>query len=321
MSRLLLALPDSWQRRYRRWLDRRIPPRKSVQLHQGNLFIFLSRQGLHYLLLVLLVWVGATNFQNNLAYGLSFFLLAVVIVAILQTFANASGLQLRFIDVEPVCAGEVAQVRIELLSASARQQLVFGWPAQDTVQVSVLPQVPRAMLLPHRTIRRGVMRPGRLRLQTVFPLGIVRCWSWLDLDVEWLVYPQPVAADYRDCCSGSGDEEGGALIAGTDEYFALKPYVEGEPRSRIAWKQFAAGRGLQVREYAARQGSDVILDLSVLQDADLELRLSRLCYCARQLHEQGRPFGLCLPGQPPIPVGSGEAHVRSVLTALALYGS
>src|SRR6478735_3956672 len=116
MSRLLAALPDSWQQRYQRWLDRRIPPQKSLQLHQRNLFIFLSTQGLYFLLLVSLIWIGATNFQNNLAFALSFFLLAVLFVAILQTFANASGLQLRFIDAEPVFAGDVALARFELLS-------------------------------------------------------------------------------------------------------------------------------------------------------------------------------------------------------------
>jgi uncharacterized protein (DUF58 family) len=320
MTRLPAALPASWHRRYERWLQKRIPARKSVQLHQGNLFIFLSRQGLQYLLLVLLVWIGATNFQNNLAYGLSFFLLAVLIVAILQTFANASGLRLRFIDADPVFAGDVAKVRIELLSAAAHQQIELGWPQQESILVSVVPNVPQVVQVPQQTLQRGRLRPGRLHLQGHYPLGIVRCWSWLDLDVALLVYPKPVEADYRECCSGNGDDDGGAVIAGSDDYFALKPYVEGESRSRIAWKQYAAGRGLQVREYADRRGGEVMLDLSVMQDADINLRLSKLCYCALQLHEQGRAYGLCLPGQPPIEVASGEPQLRAVLSALALYG-
>jgi uncharacterized protein (DUF58 family) len=319
MSRLLSALPDSWQQRYRRWLDRRIPPKKSVQLNQRNLFIFLSRHGLYFLLLIALVWIGATNFQNNLAFALSFFLLAVIFVAILQTFANASGLRLRYIDSASVYAGEVAQVRFELNSTALHQQIEFAWPQQSPVRITVQPLVPCVLQLPQQTQRRGVLRPGRFRMQTFYPLGIVRCWSWLDLDVEILVYPKPEPADYRQCSSGDGDDDGGSIIAGGDEYFGLKPYVEGESRSRIAWKQYAAGRGLFVREYAEMRGGEVMLDLSVMTEPDLELRLSKLCFCARHLHEQGRAYGLRLPGKAVIEAAAGDQQLKLVLSALALY--
>ncbi len=320
MSRWLTVFPSSWQRRYQRWLDRRIPRNKAVQLSQRNLFIFLSRNGLYFLILDALLWVGATNFQNNLIYALSFFLLAVLFVAILQSFANLSGVQLRFVDAEPVFAGEVAYARIELTAASLRQQLVFNWPEQSATSISIYPDKPALLLLPHATQKRGVMQPGRLRLQSVYPLGIVRCWSWLDLDVQILVYPTPIEADVH-LCSRGNDEIGVAVdrVMGGDEYFALKPYTAGESTTRIAWKQFAAGRGLFVREYAEERGGEVMLDFSAMNDPDLELRLSKLCYCARFLYEQGRAFGLSLPNQPVITVDSGEKHLRTVLKALSLF--
>lgn len=318
MSRLMAALPDSWQQRYQRWLDRRIPPRKSLQLNQGNLFIFLSRQGLYFLLLILLIWIGATNFQNNLIFALSFFLVAVLFVAILQTFANASGLWLRFIDAEPVFAGDVALFRLELLSTAAHQQLELSWPQQLSVFVTVQPSSPGIVLLPQQTVRRGLLHPGRFRMQTFYPLGIVRCWSWLDLDMAVLVYPKPIEEDYHLCSSGTGDD-GARSIAGGDEYFSLKPYVEGGPRSHIAWKQYAAGRGLLVREYAELHGGEVMLDFSVMTDTDVEVRLSKLCYCALQLHKQGKAYGLSMPGTPVVAADSGDQQLHTVLTALALY--
>jgi uncharacterized protein (DUF58 family) len=228
-------------------------------------------------------------------------------------------LRLRFSDAEPVFAGDEAQVRFVLSSTASHYQIGLSWPGQDVVSASVMPNVPQQLFLPLQTPRRGWLRPGRLRLQTVYPLGIVRCWSWVDLDVQVLVYPAAVAEDYHLCSSGEAQDDGGAVVPGGDEYYALKPYREGESRSRIAWKQFAAGRGLFVREYAQWRGGDVMLDYAVVPDPDVETRLSKLCYCALQLHEQGRSFGLRLPGQPEIAIGAGEAHLRSVLTALALF--
>ncbi|HSC75032.1 MAG TPA: DUF58 domain-containing protein [Pseudomonadales bacterium] len=318
MPRFLTAWWVSGQQRYKRWLDRRIPPRISLQLNQRNLFIFLSRHGLYFLLVVLLVWIGATNFQNNLAFALSFFLLAIMFVAIHMTFANASGLRIRFIDAEPVFSGDVAHARFELCSTASHRQLEFSWPQQESTWAAVQPSIPEVILLPQKTHRRGLLSPGRFRLQTFYPLGIVRCWSWLDLDVTFLVYPKPEEADFRQCSSSDGDEDGG-VIAGGDEYFALKSYSEGESLSRIAWKQFAAGRGLFVREYAELSGGTVMLDLSVMTEQDLEVKLSKLCYCAIKLHEAGRVYGLRLPNQTVIDAASGDQQLHLVLSALALY--
>ena len=57
----------------------------------------------------------------------------------------------------------------------------------------------------------------------------------------------------------------------------------------------------------------------MMNDPDLELRLSKLCYCACFLHAQGRAFGLSLPNQPIIAIDGGERHLRTVLAALAKF--
>ncbi len=320
MPHLLKVLPETWRRRYQQWLDRRIPRSAKIQLSQHNLFIFLSRHGLYFLLLDALLWIGATNFQNNLIFALSFLLLAILFVAIFQTFANLSGVQLRFVSAEPVFAGEMMCARIALQAVSLRQRIDLHWPQQAVVATTIFSSEPSFIALPHATTRRGVMQLGRLHIQSVYPLGVVRCWSWLDLDIRVLVYPQPVEADYRLCCRG-GDTDEAAVerVVGGDEYFSLKPYAVGEPNSRIAWKQFAAGRGLYVREYSEESGGEVVLDFSAMNDPDLEMRLSKLCYCANFLYEQGRAFGLSLPGNPDIAVDRGEQHWRAVLTALTLF--
>jgi uncharacterized protein (DUF58 family) len=305
------------RQRYARWLDKRIPQKNAIQLHQGNLFIFLSRQGLYFLLLFALIWIGATNYQNNLAYALGFFMLSILLVAILLTFSNLSGLRLRYVDVPAVFSGEVAQCRFEVHSATEHQQLQFFWPQQDIATINVSGNSPMYFSVAIQATKRGLMRPGRLCVKSIYPLGVVRCWTWLDWGAEVLVYPAPVEADYRLCSVSSVDNDG-VFMRGSDEYYSLKPYNEGESLSRIAWKQYAAGRGLFVREHVSQQGTDIWLDFSVMVDIDAEKRLSKLCYCAIQLHAAGRVFGLRLPVLS-IEPSSGDMHFRAVLRALALY--
>lgn len=308
-------LPKRWHARYQRWMDKRIPPTRRVTLHQKNLFIFLSPQGAAYLFLTVLVWIGATNYQNNLVMALCFLLLAILFVAIHQTFANLSGLSLRFVSAEPVFAGDAAQFTLELHASSARQQLFLAWPCEQDAVVSLHKNEPAYCQLSVVTRRRGVYRPGRFRLQTVYPLGIIRCWTWLDLQAEVLVYPKPIEADYRDFASGASDDAG-LMVAGAEDFFALKSYVEGDPLSRVAWKQYAAGRGLFVREYVDYRGSDIWLDYQAVPHPDSEVRLSMLCFCALAIAETGRPYGVRLP-QVHIDPAAGIEHTQRVLRALA----
>ena len=81
-----------WRARWQRWLGRRIPAQSEVRLNQRRIFIIPTRQGLGFLLLIALLLIGAINYQNNLAYFLTFWLLSLFLVAILHTYRSLSGL-------------------------------------------------------------------------------------------------------------------------------------------------------------------------------------------------------------------------------------
>ena len=304
-----------WRNLYRRWLDRRIPPARQITLNQRNLFILPGIQGGAYVFVALLVWIGATNFQNNLMLALCFFLLAILFVAIHQTFANLSGLTLRFISAEPVFTGEIAHCTFSLESTTDRQQLKFQWPGEASVLASPSAKQASEIQIPITTHHRGRFKPGRFRLHSSYPLGIIRCWTWLDLEAEILVYPQPLKNEIQPL--GLGDQfEGGEMIAGSEDFFSLRSYIPGDSLSRVAWKQYAAGRGLQVRQTVNYLANELWLDFHALTDADPELRLSKLCFSALELTAKQQPFGLKLPHLI-LESGSGNQHLHATLRALA----
>ena len=304
-----------WRHHYRRWLDRRIPAARRITLNQKNLFILPGFQGGAYLLVTLLVWIGATNFQNNLILALCFLLLAILFVAIHQTFANLNGLTLRFVSAEPVFAGEVAHCTLLLESSTDRQQLEFQWPGEAAVMASPFAQQASQIQLPITTHHRGWLKPGRFRLQSGYPLGIIRCWTWLDLEAEMLVYPQPLQSESQPL--GAGDQlEGSQTMVGSEDFHSLRGYMPGDSLSRVAWKHYAAGRGLHVRETVDYLATELWLDFHALPDANPETRLSKLCFSALELSADQRAFGLRLPHLTLEP-DSGSQHLQAVLRALA----
>lgn len=310
----------AWLRkRYLRWLEKRLPRSNHVELHQGNLFIFLNRHALFYLGVCLLLWIGASNFENNLIYSLCFFMMAVVFGAIMLTFHNLSKLKIVVLPPEPVFAGDVIRLPLQLQSNKWREQLQWQFDGMPLEVISTEQDSSNLQVMAP-AMQRGRHLLPRLKLSTTYPLGIIQCWTFLYPAQPAWVYPKPLACDIQRCNAGSGQLTGTAALSGSDEFFSLKAYRPGDSLVRIAWKQFAAGRGLLVSEYeASQQSGDWQLDYEQLTDQDPEVRLSKLCYAVLTLTQQGQAFSLTLP-QTRIAQGSGAQHEAAALKALASFG-
>ena len=86
---------DAYRQRWRHWLNRRIPPARAVQLNQRRIFILPTPRGLAFSVVLLLMLLAGINYQNSLAYGLTFLLLSVFHTAMLHTYRNLSGLMIK----------------------------------------------------------------------------------------------------------------------------------------------------------------------------------------------------------------------------------
>lgn len=312
-------LPLRWQR----WLARRIPPASSVQLNQKRIFILPSRTGAAFAGVLLLMLLAAINYQNSLAYGLTFWLMALYVIAILHTYRNLAGLTLKALAASPVFVGEQGGFRLRLESSGREHQAIaLGW-SKAAVQVLDVPAKGASdCVLSMPALRRGWLRPGRLRVESRFPLGLLVAWSWVDLDQALLVYPRPLAGELPVLGAGSADsEEPGARVLGhgSDDFQGLRSYQPGDSKRRLHWKAYSRGQGLLVKDFAALAGRDICLDFNALS-GDVESRLCRLCHWVLQLSADGQCFALHLPGQQ-LPAASGPVQREACLRALALFGA
>lgn len=308
--------------RWDRWLARRIPPAHELRLDQKRIFIIPTRTGAAFGGALVLMLLAAINYQNSLAYGLTFLLASVFILAILHTYRNLSGLVLRAAGAPPVFAGEQARFKVRLESRRhAHEAIALGWPPEPLQLQDVPASGATDYELNRPALQRGWLRPGRLRVESRFPLGLLVAWSWVDLDQAALVYPRPLPGDLPLAAGGRADtEEEGVRVdgRGADDFQGLRPYQPGDSRRRLHWKAYSRGQGLFIKDFAALSGADLWLDLAGL-DGDLESRLSLLCHWVLTFTERGQPFGLRLGGLE-LPADVGEPHRDACLRALALYG-
>ena len=308
------------RRRFWRWINRRLPPQREITLDRFRLFVFPSLPGFVYLLLCLLVWLLGTNYDNNLALLLTYLLVSLFVVAILHTFNNLSGLTLTALGGQTAFAGEDVELEV-LLSRNGKRRyenIQLGWSGGSLATVDVIDSAEQRVKLFVPTTKRGWFNPGRLLVVTHYPLGLIRVWTWLDLDIKALVYPAPVAAGAPPPALGQHGDGEQLHEAGAEDFSGLKDYQPGHSLRHVAWKQYARGRGLYLKEYADYLASGCWLDWDALEGLPREERLSRLCHWVIEMAKTPDDYGLRLPGEEVAPA-AGLDHKHRLLRALALF--
>lgn len=309
------------RRRFREWVNRRIPPARSVTLDQKRIFIFPSRAGLFFGLSLLVMLMAAINYQNNMTYALTFLLATLFIIATLHTFANLSGLTIRALRAEPAFPGQVTEFDVLVEKGKQRDHfaLHLQWPDSTDALLNLIDD-DRVKVQLHTAVgQRGWYSPGRLLLESAYPLGLLRCWTWVDLDLYALVYPQPLSSAELPGLATDKPDGASVPVSGSDDFYGFRDYRRGDSLRQIHWKGLAKGQSVQTKQYAAYADRSVWLDWDMFPGLGIEQRLSHLCYWALAFEARNEEYGLRIPGVV-IEPALGEAHRDRVLKELAVYG-
>ena len=293
-----------------------------VVVHRRRIYILPTRAGVGFTLLLFGMLLAGLNYGNSLALFFTFLLGGFTLAAMYLCHGNLLGATIVGARVASAFAGSAARLALAIdagrvvrqdlrISMRAAQGRIASPPAQATPaeRGSVAIEIPCP--------RRGVRDVDRISLATTWPFGLFRAWTWLHLPLELVVYP--AARGHGLPPRAAGDEPEAARDgkqAGDDEWRGLREYRDGDSPRRIAWKAYARGAALLVRDYAAESGPLLEFDFDRLAPLDLEARLEQLCRWIVDAELGGEPYALRLPQQA-IAAGSGAAHRHRCLAALA----
>ena len=335
MSLLPKALTGPTTSAIGRWFASRAPKNDRATLNLRNVYIFFSREGMLFGVLLVITFIAGINYGNNLVLGLCFYLVSVWLISFHVTFAHISGLQVRLLEVTMTEAGTPAWVTLQLNSESRqpRRQLWFEFePSVDQTdetnkkeQRSVLVtklQGEQIIRLPVQTRHRGLLELPRLTIKTVYPLGIMRAWSYVYFARKSWVYPKPEAFDWQAQYSAASLEDlpvGGQYKQGQDDFERLDSYIEGESLARVSWGHVARGQGMFTKHFADPVGHEQTLDYADMPGAHHEQKLAQLAHGALMLGQLSVPFEMRLPNETTTnaEMGEGDAFVQACLLRLA----
>lgn len=293
--------------------------------------IRVTRVGLVYILLTLLVGLAATNTGNNALYMVASAMLGGLVVSGLLSRGNVRGLDLQVEPPAEVFAGRPFRMRV---TAHHRR----GWLSRWEVLVSISRQsTPRLIpFLRRGGIARGslpvlIERRGRhvidaVHLASLFPFGLLRKGLREAVHVELLVFPEifDSGSHFPEQASRGGQQP--TPVAGRGhELLSLREFRPGDDPRHIHWKQTARTGELIVVRHQAESGRrlTIVLDNAVgeLEDPARAARFERLVSEAATaaVHALARGTAVELVTRDDhVPLASGPAQRRRILESLAL---
>lgn len=295
---------------------------ESFRLGQRRVFIVPSHGGLLFSGMLIVMLLGAINYDLALGHALVFLLAGIGLTGMVHTFRNLYDLLITPGRAEPVFVGENAyfQMSIGNERKSPRLALEFEASPDLPLTVAVNAQSSRKIAIPVPARQRGWLTLPRIRLRTRYPLGLFTAWSYLQPDMRCLVYPQALPSPLPSADKpADGNEHRGDT--GQEDFAGFRDRQPADSLRHIAWKLDARHGGsspLLIKQFAGGADAELALDWQQTNpELAWETRISLLCGWVLKAHADGLRYGLELPGNS-IPAGNGEAHYRQCLEALAL---
>jgi len=304
------------------WYGFAPPEPGTIVLSHRRVYIVPSRLGLLFGGVLLILLMGSINYTLSLGFALTFLLAGTGLAGMVQTARNLARLAVQAGRAEPAFAGERALYRLVLVNGAEfdRPEILLRHVAsgvQCRVDVPAAGSAEAVLAVP--AARRGWQPLGRVMLETRFPLGLFRAWSFVELDCRCLVYPRPEPGALPPPAPSLQAGGARAHAQGSDDFSGLRDYQLTDSPRHVAWKSAARNENMLTKQFAGEAVAELWLLLSDLPTSlGLEARLSRLAGWILAAEHSGAHYGLRLPGTELAPA-RGDAHRSACLEALALY--
>jgi uncharacterized protein (DUF58 family) len=296
--------------------------RLPLTLRPRRIYILPTRAGWVFTAMVAVAFFAGLNYGNGLAMLLAFWLAGFLGVAMLHTHRNLSGAVVLEASAAPAFAGSAVTIALSLTTPADAADINLQASSQDGVASAETLALPHPCVRLHLSLpapQRGPWHSPTLRMETSAPFGLFRTWTWVQLDVTTLIYPRPVGKHPEPLAEG-GEPGRADHSVGLDELASLRPFREGDSPRQVAWKAFARGAPLLVREYRGNAQAAQEFSFDQLAGMGTEARLSQLCRWVIDASARRQAYTLRLPGAPLLQ-GNGARHRVQCLSELALFGN
>lgn len=306
----------------------RVPvDRDEVVLTQRRVYLLPSGRGYTVAATALIMLLVGMNYGVSLAYLAAFLMAGYLICALIAAYRNMVNLRITPTTTEDAHAGDAVRFQFAIEADRERYFITFA-TREAVVMLDTITRGTNVLALNIPALQRGILKLGRVHIQSIAPTGLIRAFSYVHFPSEAMVYPAalrpapsvPAAAlktAAQDLKQDNAPARTQSISTSGDVIDGLREYQQGDALSRVAWT--AAARGQAWRSKVMATDSPRVLSLAWQQTAhlvDVETRLSALTSWVLDAHHKGERYGLSLPSNE-IPAAQNGSQKVECLRALA----
>lgn len=316
INSLTIQIKQYWEG----WVKKRNRPGNPQILNSQNIYILPSKFGWAYGLVIMILFMGAINYQINTVFLMTFLLITTGVLSAWEAHANLKKLTFKIISIEDAQQGTPAKITLFIHgNNNCRYGIEFQIASQPKIRLEKIPPEGVYFIIPIETKMRGCILLPPIIISSYFPFGVFRVWSYLYFKEHYYVYPQPIDPGFMPVpCLDENIKE--KYTVGDEEVYDLKqvenPWAE---PNLIAWKIAAKGQGWYLKRMSSNESDYWLFALSDLPSDDLELKLQNLSYWLQAAESSGHIYGLKLAESSHIEFSHGKEHLQNCLRQLALY--
>jgi uncharacterized protein (DUF58 family) len=301
-------------------------------LIKKRIYIFPTRHGILFMLMLTVMLLGSINYTNSMAYILTFLLSSLFLISMIHTYLNLRGIIIHSCYMDEVYAGEIANIRLYIDNRFGNQRIAVSFEnKKDKDSDKNSPLIVRGTFdikadelhlytLNAKTFQRGIFELSPIKISTTFPLGLFQAWSNIIIEDKFTVYPAPDGNLPIPVFSHDDKDDQAGTRAGIDDYAGYKAYHPGDSFREIDWKAYAREQGLLIKKFTGSGSEKIILRWDDFPSSrDIEKCLSQFCKWIVDAEAHDTPYGLELPEKIIMP-SLGKKHMQACLQALARYG-
>ena len=285
----------------------------------GNIKLTLTLEGVGWLIVSLVAFLLATNYNNNVVFMLACLLLGAWLLAAWLTLKNLSGLTCKQWRVDPCFSGGDATFQLLLEAGEGREHIelacrVAGQKDQLQARLLQVDGAERQWLTLTLTMEaRGWFVPNAMSVVSSWPFGLWCASMDTPEAPPCLVYPKPNGSQsLPDIHQLDADEQS------LDDLSGVRAYQTGDNTRRMDWKSMARTDQVLIKTFEGHEHQQTTwLSDKNVSVSTFEEKIEQLTRWVVECDALGTHYGIRVGVETLLP-GSGREHHAEGLRLLAL---
>ncbi len=288
-----------------------------------RIYIVPTAYGLMYGFGIFVSLIGGAIYNNNLAFMLCFFLVALFLIGMVQTHNNIKKLNLEKIHffLSPSEGDGQGVVWLKSNNSEGHSQIRVQCSDNDDEIDFFVDEIYKKSLHQYyftfKTGSWGKKRVKKFRLSSRYPFGLFYTWRTYQVPTEYHIYPRPSGDGEIETFEKDGPEQGLNRQQSGYDFSEHKKYQMGDSQKHIDWKAYARGRPLLTKKFNDGEHITFRIDYNEMKGGT-ERRLRQISKWIHDLDRDQLSYSLKLKNKK-ISAQHGEKHKVLCLKTLASF--